>query len=330
MFYRFADPQYLLFLLALPVLAAWYWKRRVRKGAAIRYSSLDLVLPAVKPGGGRVRHVLFALRTLALASLIVAFARPQSGFSGETILTEGIDIVLALDLSSSMLAEDLTPTRVEAVKQVAASFVQGRQNDRIGLVVFAGQAFTQAPLTLDYNVMLSLLSELEVGMIEDGTAIGMGLATAVKRLQESDAESKVVILLTDGRNNRGEIDPVTAAQMAQALDIKVYAIGAGTRGEAPITIDDPAYGRRRMRMRVDVDEPTLQAVAEQTGGRYFRATDTRSLEAIYSEIDELETTEIEVEHYTQYGELFHFPLALGLLVLVLEVGLGNTVLKKIP
>lgn len=277
-----------------------------------------------------MRHVLFALRTLALASLIVAFARPQSGFSGETILTEGIDIVLALDLSSSMLAEDLTPTRVEAVKQVAASFVQGRQNDRIGLVVFAGQAFTQAPLTLDYNVMLSLLSELEVGMIEDGTAIGMGLATAVKRLQESDAESKVVILLTDGRNNRGEIDPVTAAQMAQALDIKVYAIGAGTRGEAPITIDDPAYGRRRMRMRVDVDEPTLQAVAEQTGGRYFRATDTRSLEAIYSEIDELETTEIEVEHYTQYGELFHFPLALGLLVLVLEVGLGNTVLKKIP
>ena len=165
---------------------------------------------------------------------------------------------------------------------------------------------------------------------EDGTAIGMGLATAVKRLQESDAESKVIILLTDGRNNRGEIDPVTAAQMAQALDIKVYAIGAGTHGEAPITIDDPAYGRRRMRMRVDVDEPTLQAVAEQTGGRFFRATDTQSLEAIYKEIDELETTEVEVEHYTHYGELFHFPLALGLLLVVLEVGLGNTVLRKIP
>jgi Ca-activated chloride channel family protein len=178
---------------------------------------------------------------------------------------------------------------------------------------------------------LALLSELEVGMIaEDGTAIGMGLATAVKRLQESEAESKVIILLTDGRNNRGEIDPVTAAQMAQALDIKVYAIGAGTHGEAPITIDDPTYGRRLMRMRVDVDEPTLKAVAEQTGGRFFRATDTQSLGAIYREIDELETTEIEVEHYTHYGELFHFPLVLGLVLVMMEVGLGNTVLRKIP
>lgn len=331
MFYRFADPQYLALLLALPFMVIWYWKRQTRKGATIRYSSLGLALPVVKPGVTRLRHSLFALRTLALAALIVAFARPQTGVSGEEILTEGIDILLALDLSSSMLAEDLTPTRVEAVKQVAATFVQGRRNDRIGLVVFAGQAFTQAPLTLDYNVVLSLLSELEVGMIaEDGTAIGMGLATAVKRLQESDAESKVIILLTDGRNNRGEIDPVTAAQMAQALDIKVYAIGAGTHGEAPITIDDPTYGRRRMRMRVDVDEPTLQAVAEQTGGRFFRATDTQSLEAIYREIDELETTEVEVQHYTHYGELFHFPLALGLLLVVLEVGLGNTVLRKIP
>jgi Ca-activated chloride channel family protein len=331
MFYRFADPQYLLVLLALPLLVFWYWKRRVLKGATVRYSSLDLVLPALRTKAGRLRHLLFVIRTLALAALIVAFARPQTGVTGEEVLTEGIDIVLALDLSSSMLAEDLTPTRVEAAKQVAASFVEGRRNDRIGLVVFAGQAFTQAPLTLDYNVLMSLLSELEVGMIaEDGTAIGMGLATAVKRLQESDAESKVIILLTDGRNNRGEIDPVTAAQMAQALDIKVYAIGAGTRGEAPITIDDPTFGRRRMRMRVDVDEPTLRAVAEQTGGRFFRATDRQSLEEIYREIDELETTEVEVEHYTHYGELFHFPLALGLLLVVLEVGVGNTVLRKIP
>jgi Ca-activated chloride channel homolog len=331
MFYRFADPQYLLLLLALPALAVWYWKKRVGKGATIRYSSLDLVLPAVKPHVSHGRHLLFALRILALAALITAFARPQTGVTGEEILTEGIDIVLALDISSSMLAEDLTPTRVEAVKQVAASFVQGRRNDRIGLVVFAGQAFTQAPLTLDYNVVLSLLSELEVGMIaEDGTAIGMGLATAVKRLQESDAKSKVIILLTDGRNNRGEIDPVTAAQMAEALGIKVYAIGAGRRGEAPITIDDPTFGRRRMRMRVDVDEPTLRAVAEQTGGRYFRATDTQSLQSIYAEIDKLETTEVEVEHYTRYGELFHYPLIFGLFLLMVEVGMGNTVLRKIP
>ncbi len=331
MFYRFADPQFLLLLAGVPVLVFWCWRGRVCRGATVRYSSLSLVVPAATPGASRFRHLLFVLRALALATLIVAFARPQTGVSGEEVLTEGIDIVLALDLSSSMLAEDLTPTRVEAVKQVAASFVEGRRNDRIGLVVFAGQAFTQAPLTLDYNVLMSLLSELEVGMIaEDGTAIGMGLATAVKRLQESDAESKVVILLTDGRNNRGEIDPVTAAQMAQALDIKVYSIGAGTRGDAPITIDDPTFGRRRMRMRVDVDEPTLRAVAEQTGGRFFRATDRQSLEEIYREIDELETTEVEVEHYTHYGELFHYPLALGLLLVVLEVGLGNTVLRKIP
>jgi len=331
MFYRFADPQYLFLLVALPILVFWYWKRRARKGASIRYSSIGLVLPAVRSGTARFRHSLFVLRILALAALIVAFSRPQTGVSGEEVLTEGIDIILALDLSSSMLAEDLMPTRVEAVKQVAASFIEGRRNDCIGLVVFAGQAFTQAPLTLDYNVLMSLLSELEVGMIaEDGTAIGMGLATAVKRLQESDAESRVVILLTDGRNNRGEIDPVTAAQMAEALDIKVYAIGAGTHGEAPITIDDPTFGRRRMRMRVDVDEPTLRAVAEQTNGRFFRATDRQSLEEIYREIDELETTEVEVEHYTHYGELFHFPLALGLLLVVLEVGMGNTVLRKIP
>ena len=331
MFYRFADPQYLLLLFVVPALAFWYWKGRSSKGATIRYSSLDLVSPAVQPGTTRLRHSLFVFRTLALAALIVAFARPQTGVSGEEVLTEGIDIMLALDLSTSMLAEDLTPTRVEAAKQVAATFVEGRRNDRIGLVVFAGQAFTQAPLTLDYDVLLALLGELDVNMIsEDGTAIGMGLATAVKRLQESDAESKVIILLTDGRNNRGEIDPVTAAQMAQALDIKVYAIGAGTRGEAPITIDDPRFGVRRMRMRVDVDEPTLRAVAEQTGGRFFRATDRQSLEEIYREIDELETTEVEVEHYTHYGELFHFPLAFGLLLVVLEVGMGNTVLRKIP
>lgn len=331
MFYRFADPQYLALLLVIPLLALWYWRRRERIGASVRYSSLDLVLPAVRSNPGRWRHLLFVLRALALAAVIVAFARPQTGVSGEEVVTEGIDIVLALDLSISMLAEDLEPTRVEAVKQVAGEFIEGRRNDRIGLVVFAGQAFTQAPLTLDYNVLQSLLSELDVSMIaEDGTALGMGLATAVKRLQESDAESKVIILLTDGRNNTGEIDPLTAAQMAQALGIKVYSIGAGRRGEAPITLDDPRFGRRRMRMRVDVDEPTLRAVAEQTGGKYFRATDRQSLEEIYAEIDELETTEVEVEHYTHYGELFFLPLGFGLVLVVLEVGLANTALRKIP
>jgi Ca-activated chloride channel family protein len=200
----------------------------------------------------------------------------------------------------------------------------------MGLVVFAAEAFTQCPLTLDYDILLNLMKEIKVGLIEDGTAIGMGLATAVKRLRDSQAKSKVIILLTDGRNNQGEIDPVTAAQMAQAFDIRVYAIGAGTRGTAPYPVDDPVFGRRIMRVRVDIDEDTLQKVAQTTGGRYFRATDSQSLEEIYQEIDRLEKTEIQVEQFTRYGELFHFPLAVGLLFILGEVTLAGTVLRKIP
>lgn len=330
MVYRFADPWYLLLLLAVPVVAWWYWRVLRRKGGTLRFSDLGIVKGAVHPRNSRYRHVLVVLRLVALAALIVAFARPQSGVTQEEILTEGIDILLAVDVSSSMLAEDIAPNRVEAVKEVAAEFVGGRRNDRIGLVVFAGEAYTQAPLTLDYGIIRELLGEMEVGMIEDGTAIGMGLATAVKRLQASDAESKVVILLTDGRNNRGQIDPVTAAQMAQALDVRVYAIGAGTRGQARVPVDDPLFGTRYVSMRVDIDEDALRQVAETTGGAYFRATDRESLEEIYREIDQLETTEMEVEHYTRYGELFHYPLVFGLVVLVSEIGLGHTVLRKIP
>ncbi|UCG85588.1 MAG: VWA domain-containing protein, partial [Gemmatimonadota bacterium] len=279
---------------------------------------------------GRYRYALLTLRVLALAALIVAFARPQSGVSSENVTSEGIDIVLALDISSSMLAEDLEPNRIEAAKQVAAAFARGRRNDRIGLVAFAAEAFTQAPLTLDHEVVANVIGELEVGMIADGTAIGMGLATAVKRLQESDAESKVIVLLTDGRNNRGEIDPVTAAQIAQTLGVRVYAVGAGTRGTARVPVSDPMFGRRYVQMRVDIDEDALREVAELTGGRYYRATDRASLEEIYREIDQLETTEIEIEHFTRYGELFPYPLAFGFVVLMLEMALGNTVLRKIP
>ena len=328
--YRFADPQYLILLVALPLLGWWYWRRRARKGGTIRYSAVQRLKASAGTKGNRYRHVPFILRVTALTALIVAFARPQTGVTGETVTTEGIDIVLALDVSSSMLAEDLEPNRLEAAKQVAADFVAGRRNDRVGLVIFSGEAFTQAPLTLDYNVVTDLLTELEVGMIEDGTAIGMGLATAVKRLQHSDAVSKVIIVLTDGRNNSGAIDPVTAAQMAQALGVRVYAIGAGTRGQARVPIDDPRFGRRYVTMQVDIDEDALKETARLTGGRYFRATDRESLESIYAEIDELERTEIEVEHFTRYGELFHIPLTLGLILVVFEVGLGNTVLRKIP
>ena len=213
---------------------------------------------------------------------------------------------------------------------MAAEFVAGRRNDRVGLVVFAGEAFTQAPLTLDHSVIVDLLTLMEVGMIEDGTTVGMGLATAVKRLQASSAESKVVVLLTDGRSNTGEIGPVTAAQMAQALGVKVYTIGVGSRGTARVPVDDPLVGRRYVTIQVDVDEPTLQAVAETTGGLYFRATDTEGLAQIYQEIDALEKTEIEVQNFTSYGELFHFPLAAGLILLCLEVSLGQTFLRKLP
>jgi Ca-activated chloride channel family protein len=218
---------------------------------------------------------------------------------------------------------------LEAAKAVAAEFVQGRRNDRIALVVFAGQAFTQVPLTLDYSVVTDLLGQMNVGMIADGTAVGMGLATAVKRLQASDAESRVVVLLTDGRNNRGEIGPVTAGQMAQALGVRVYTIGAGGQGLARMPVDS-RRGRQYAMVEVDIDEESLQEIAETTGGRYFRATDREGLSQIYEEIDVLETTEIEVLNFTNYGELFHYPLAAGLMLLLFEVGLGQTVLRKLP
>ena len=330
MIYRFADPFYLLLLGIVPTVIYWYVVRGRRQVGTLKYSSLTLIKRADRRHSGRRLYALVGLRNLALIALIVAFARPQTGVTAENVTTDGIDIVMALDLSTSMLAEDLEPNRIEATKQVATDFVRGRRNDRIGLVVFAGNAFTQAPLTLDYGMVSTVLSELETGIIEDGTAIGMGLATAVKRLQDSDASSKVIVLLTDGRNNRGEIDPVTAAQMAQALDIRIYAIGAGTQGVARVPVDDPLFGRRYAQMRVDIDETTLQETAALTGGRYFRATDRESLEQIYAEIDELETTELEVEQFTRYGELFHIPLLLGLTLLLLETCLARTVMRKIP
>jgi Ca-activated chloride channel family protein len=328
--FRFADP-WVLGLLALIPLAAWIrWRVERRRMGTLRYSAVDSVLEA-RAGLSRWKHrVPSVLRALALVALIFALARPQTGATTESVLTEGIDIVLVLDISTSMLAEDLEPNRLEAAKAVAADFVTGRSNDRIALVAFAGEAFTQVPLTLDYSVVTTLLAELDPGMIEDGTAVGMGLATAVKRLQASDAASKVVVLLTDGRSNRGEIGPLTAAQMAEALGVRVYTIGAGSRGTARVPVDDPFRGRVYATMRVDIDEESLQQIAELTGGRYFRATDTESLAAIYEEIDQLETTEIEVENFTQYEERFPLVLGLGLLLIVAEATLARTALRRLP
>lgn len=327
--FRFEDPAVLGLLLLLPVVF-WIRGRRGTRSASIRYSAVGAVRASQAAPIRWATSVPPALRACALAAFVVALARPQTGITTENVLTEGIDIVMVLDVSSSMLAEDLEPNRLEAAKRVGADFVAGRRNDRIGLVAFAGQAFTQAPLTFDYDVVVSLLGELEIGMIEDGTAVGMGLATAVKRLQASPAESKVVVLLTDGRSNRGEIGPVTAAQMAQALGIRVYTIGAGSQGTARVPVADPLGGTRYANMRVDIDEPTLRSVAETTGGRYFRATDTESLQEVYAEIDELERTEIEVENFTQYAEQFPLPLGLGFLLLMAELALAQTVLRRLP
>ncbi len=328
--FRFEDPWVLGLLLLVPVA---YWAahriRRDRTGS-IRFSALDAVRESGEGMSPWLPRIPSLLRAFALVALIVALARPQTGSTTEDVTTQGIDIIMAMDVSSSMYAEDLEPNRLEAAKAVGAEFVAGRRNDRIGLVAFAGQAFTQAPLTLDHGIIQGLIGELSVGMIEDGTAVGMGLATAVKRLQASDAVSKVAILLTDGRNNAGAIGPVTAAQMAEALDVRVYTIGVGTQGTARVPYNDPLRGRQYAQVPVDVDEPTLRAIAERTGGRFFRATDNESLAAIYSEIDELERTEINVENFTQYAERFHVVLAVGFLLLVLEVVLSQTVLRTLP
>ncbi|WP_456408831.1 vWA domain-containing protein [Caldithrix abyssi] len=330
--FRFADPYYLLLLLVLPLMIWWYWRGRSSATGKIIYSDIKL-LKQVKPSlKQRLRPALFVLRLIAVTLIILALARPQSSHKEEEIITEGIDIVLTMDVSTSMLAEDFRPkNRIEAAKMVAKEFIEGRKNDRIGLVVFAGESFTQCPLTLDYGVLYHILDNMKVADQEwDGTAIGMGLATAINRLKDSKAKSKVIILLTDGRNNRGQIDPITAARMAKAMGIRVYTIGTGTRGTAMYPIDDPLWGRRYVPMRVDIDEDLLKEVAAITGGKYFRATDTEKLREIYKEIGEMEKTKIEVKEYTRYEEFFVYFLTFGLLLLVLELVLGNTYFKKIP
>ena len=266
----------------------------------------------------------------AHAVIIVALARPQFGFTKEEIRTEGIDIVLVLDTSGSMKAVDFKPkNRLYVAKKVAKEFIQGRKNDRIGLVVFAAKAFTQCPLTLEYGVLLGLLEKVDFGVIEDGTAIGMAIGAAVNRLRESEAESKVIVLLTDGRNNRGEIDPLTAAGLAKAMDVKIYTIGAGKKGQAYYPVQDRVFGTRFVKMAVDIDDETLRKVAQATGGEYFRATDAQKLEEIYSEISRMEKAIIETKVYRQYSEKFVPFLAGGLILIVLGTLLGSTRFRQL-
>ncbi len=329
--FRFANPEFLVLFAILPVLIYYYIKRNNKSGATLRYSNLGIIKTVKKSPWKQYRHILFVLRLLVISLLIIGFARPQAGRSEEEIITEGIDIILAMDVSSSMLAEDFKPkNRLEAAKVVAANFVQGRNNDRIGLVVFSGLSFTQCPLTLDYGILLRFMEDIHIGMIEDGTAIGMAMANCVNRLRDSKAKSKVVILLTDGRNNRGELDPVTAAKVAKAYNIRVYTIGAGKLGEALYPYDDPIFGKRYVKVPVEIDEDLLRQMAEITGGQYFRATDETSLEKIYSEIGEMEKTKIEVKEYTRYKELFINYVLLAVILLLTEIVLAHTRFRKIP
>jgi Ca-activated chloride channel family protein len=326
---RFEDPGYLYFLLLIPVIVAWYVRRHRAVLTDLRYSTL-LPFAAIKPTvKERLKHLPFALRMIVIGALIVGFARPQTTSQGENIYTEGIDIVLLLDISGSMLAEDFQPNRIEAAKDVAQNFIDGRKNDRIGLVIFAAQSFTQCPMTLDYRVLKNLLRQVRPGMVEDGTAIGMAIAQGVNRLKDSKAKSKVMILLTDGVNNRGEIDPITAAQIAHTFGIRIYTVGVGTVGEAPYPVQTP-FGIRYQNIPVDVDEATLQKIAQITDGEYFRATNNRTLRQIYDQIDKLEKTRIEVKSYRSYTELFYGWTAFGLALLLVEFGLSRTVLRKLP
>jgi len=325
----FASPGFLLALALIPVLVGWYIRRGKSVTSHYRYSTL-LPFAKLRPTfRERLRHVPFAFRMFVLAVLIVALARPQTTSRGENVYAEGIDIVLLLDISGSMLAEDLQPNRVEAAKDVAQNFIDGRKNDRIGLVVFSGESFTQCPMTLDYRVLKNLLRQVRPGMVEDGTAIGMAIAQGVNRLKDSKAKSKVMILLTDGVNNRGEIDPITAAQIAHTFGIRIYTIGVGTQGEAPYPVMTP-FGKRYQNIPADVDEKALQQIAEITDGQYFRATNNRTLKQVYGEIDRLEKTRIEVRAYRSYTELFDGWALAGAVGLLLEFALAGSILRKLP
>jgi len=325
----FANPEFLLLLFLIPGMAVWYYYRLHAKESDVRFSTLLPFAMVKYSAKERLRHLPFILRMTALMFAIIALARPQSTSKGENVYSEGIDIVLALDISGSMLAEDFQPNRIEAAKNVAQDFITGRTNDRIGLVIFSGESFTQCPLTVDYEVLKTLIKPLKSGMIEDGTAIGLGLANAVNRLRESKAKSKVIILLTDGVNNRGEIDPITAAQISQSYGIRVYTVGVGTIGEAPYPVQTP-FGIRYQMVPVEIDEKVLHQVAEMTEGKYFRATDNKKLRSIYQEIDRLEKTRVEVRSYRRYTELFYSFVFVTLFLMIGDIGLSNTWLRKLP
>lgn len=323
---EFAHPGFFWLFILIPAMVAWYViKQKQFQGTLSMPSVRSFYIPA-KNTLARYRHVGIVLRCLGMAALIIALARPQSSLSWQNSTTEGIDIVIASDISGSMLAQDFKPNRLEAGKNIAIDFIKNRPDDRIGLVVFSGESFTQCPLTIDHDVLINLFADIKNGMIEDGTAIGMGLATAVNRLKKSSAKSKVVILLTDGSNNMGSIPPVTAAEIAKQFNVRVYTVGLGTNGSAPYPVQT-AFGIQYQMMPVEIDEATLGKIASITGGKYFRATGNETLKNIYERIDKLEKAKIDVTQYRKKTEAF-LPFALiALLFLSLEFVLRNTTFK---
>ena len=323
----FASPAFLYLLLIVPLIIVFYIFRQQRTTASVTLSTTSQLSAAKASFRPWLRHILFVFRVICIALLIIIIARPRSTDRWQDVSSEGIDIMLSLDISGSMLARDFNPDRLEAAKNVATEFISGRPADRIGLVIFSGESFTQCPLTTDHAILINLMREIKSGMIEDGTAIGLGLATAINRIKDSEAKSKVIILLTDGVNNRGEIAPLTAAEIAKTLDLRVYTIGVGSRGMAPYPVQTPA-GTRFQNMPVEIDEEVLQKIAGMTGGRYFRATNNESLVQIYAEIDTLEKSKIEVQELSRKNEEY-MPLAFGIFILLLlELIMAKTVLRK--
>lgn len=325
----FAQPGFFWLLLLIPAMVAFQMFYLRKKTARLRFSSLKN-FSGIRPTLRQRLHMLpLILKLLAFCAAVIALARPQSKSSGQNVVTEGIDIVMALDVSSSMLAEDLKPNRIEAAKRVAEDFIDSRPNDRIGLVIFGGESFTQCPLTTDHSVLKNLFAGIQSGILADGTAIGEGLATAVNRIRNSKAKSKVIILLTDGVNNVGAIAPETAGEIAKTFGIRVYAIGVGTRGTAPYPFRTP-FGIQYQNMEVQIDEDVMKQIAAETDGKYFRATNTSKLKEIYASIDKLEKTRIDVTEFHNKTEEF-YPWALAaLLLLVTDILLRQTYLKTLP
>ena len=329
---EFAD-KWVLYLIPVAIFLSvvWWYFFSKRNFTSLKLSSTNSFSGMKTPMKATIKKFLPALRVLGIIFLLIALARPQTSFDEESVTTEGIDIVLAMDVSASMLSKDFSPNRIEAAKKQAADFIDGRSHDRIGLVIFSGESFTQCPVTIDHTVLRNQLAGIKNGLLEDGTAIGMGLATAVQRLKESPAKSKVVILMTDGVNNKGSIDPVTACDIAMQYGVRVYTIGVGTNGQAMTPVAKTYDGQLLYDLvDVQIDESLLQDIAKKTGGQYFRATNNKKLKEIYSQIDKLEKTKIEMNAYSRKTEKF-FPFALGAgILLLLEFLLRYLILKSIP